>query len=169
MLIVNGSPHKNGDTAYIVNKVKEKLNGDIEEIFLYDKNIKPCMDCRYCWKQEGCNLKDDMEIIYKDDYDILVLASPVYMYNMTPPMFNLVTRLNWIWSNQFFLKKRVNLRKKRGILILVGGGSGEPKHALDTAKLIFKFLNADFDIKNDYLYSLHTNERLKIQEINVIL
>ena len=112
-------------------------------------------------------MKDDMEIIYKDDYNILVLASPVYMYNMTPPMFNLVTRLNWIWSNQFFLKKRVNLRKKRGILILVGGGSGEPKHALDTAKLIFKFLNADFNIKNDYLYSLHTNELSAKEDGNI--
>ncbi|MFR3875781.1 MAG: hypothetical protein ACLTYM_03380 [Clostridia bacterium] len=32
-------------------------------------------------------------------------------------------------------------------MVLTGGGSGEPKHALDTAKLIFKFLNSDFDSK----------------------
>lgn len=41
---------------------------------------------------------------------------------------------------------------------MVGGGTGEPKHALDTAKLVFKFLNADFDMEKDYIYSLHTNE-----------
>ena len=102
-----------------------------------------------------------MEKIYKDDYDILIVASPVYMYNVTPPMFSLVTRLNYIGRNKYFLdithKFKKKKEKKRGILVLAGGGSGEPKHALDTANLIFKFLNADFDIKKDYIYSLNTN------------
>ena len=80
------------------------------------------------------------------------------MYNMTPPMFNMVTRLNWIWSNQYFLNKEIVFKKKRGILVLAGGGSGEPRYALDMAKLVFKFLNADFDMEKDYIYSLHTNE-----------
>lgn len=31
-LILNGSPHKDGDTAYIVSKIKEKLEGEFEEI-----------------------------------------------------------------------------------------------------------------------------------------
>ena len=158
ILILNGSPHKDGNTAYMVSRIKEKLKGEIEEIYLYDENIKPCIDCKYCWKQEGCCIKDGMEKVYKDDYDILILASPVYMYNMTPPMFNMVTRLNWIWSNRYFLKKKIEFKKKIGILVLAGGGTGEPKHALDTAKLVFKFLNADFDMEKDYIYSLHTNE-----------
>ena len=51
-LTLNGSPHKDGDTAYIVSKIKEKLEGEIEEIYLYDENIKPCTDCKYCWKHE---------------------------------------------------------------------------------------------------------------------
>lgn len=46
-LIINSSPHKNGDTSYIVNQIKRKLNGEIEEIFPYFDNIKPCIDCRY--------------------------------------------------------------------------------------------------------------------------
>ena len=40
-LILNSSPHKNGDTAYKVNEIKKKLIGDIEEIFLYDAKISP--------------------------------------------------------------------------------------------------------------------------------
>lgn len=156
-LILNGSPHKNGDTSYIVNELKKKLDGEIEEIFLYNAKISPCVDCRYCWKNNGCAIKDDMVKIYKDDYDTLIIASPVYMYNVTPPMFSLLTRLNYIWSNKYFLDITHIFKKKRGILVLTGGGSGEPKHALDTANLIFKFLNADFDRKKDYIYSLNTN------------
>jgi multimeric flavodoxin WrbA len=87
MLILNGSPHSNGDTAYIIEKLKERINNKIEicELNAYKSNIKPCIDCRYCWKNEGCSINDDMKIIWDDDYDIIVVASPVYMYNVTPP------------------------------------------------------------------------------------
>lgn len=156
-LIINGSPHKNGDTSYIVNQIKRKLNGEIEEIFPYFDNIKPCIDCRYCWKEEGCAIKDDMEKIYKDDYDTIIVASPIYMFNVTPPLFSIITRLNAIWSNEYFLNKKYLFKEKQGILVLTGGGSGSPKHALEMAKLMFKFLNAKFDIEKKYIYSLNTN------------
>lgn len=159
ILILNGSPHKNGDTSYIVNEIKKKLQGEVEELFLYDAKISPCVDCRYCWKNNGCAIKDD--------YDILIIASPVYMYNVTPPMFSLLTRLNYIWSNKYFLDITHVFKKKRGILVLTGGGSGEPKHALDTAKLIFKFLNSDFDSKKDYIYSLNTNNIPAKEDIQI--
>jgi len=32
VLILNGSPHKDGDTAFIINQIKNKLEGEIEEI-----------------------------------------------------------------------------------------------------------------------------------------
>lgn len=59
ILILNGSPHKNGDTSYIVNEIKKKLQGEVEELFLYDAKISPGVDCRYCWKNNGCAIKDD--------------------------------------------------------------------------------------------------------------
>lgn len=167
ILILNGSPHKNGDTSYIINELKKKIDGEIDEIFLYNAKISPCIDCRYCWKNKGCSIKDDMEKITSDNYDILIVASPVYMYNVTPPMFSLLTRLNYIWSNEYFIKQNYNFRNKRGILILTGGGSGKPKHALDTAKLIFKFLNANFNIEKDYIYSLNTNNIPEKNDINL--
>lgn len=156
-LIINGSPHKNGDTAYIIEELKKKIDGEIEEIYAYYDDIKPCIDCRYCWKNEGCAIKDKMEVIFKDDYDLLVIASPIYMYNVTPPLFSIITRLNMIWSNKFFLKKEYNFREKQGLLVLTGGGNGEPKHAIEMAELTFKMLNAKFDIEKNYIYSLNTN------------
>lgn len=157
VLIINGSPHKNGDTSYILKEIKGKINGEIEEVFAYFDNIKPCIDCRYCWKNEGCAIKDKMEIIYKDDYDVIIIASPVYMYNVTPPLFSIITRLNMIWSNEYFLNKPYKFKQKQGFLVLTGGGTGEPKHAIEMAQLLFQFLNAKFDIYKDYIYSLNTN------------
>ena len=103
-LIINGSPHRNGNTSYITKKIKEKFNCQVEEIYPYFDKISPCIDCHYCQKNEGCHLKDDMEKIYRDDYDLLILASPVHFYNLTPPMLSVVTRLNMIWCN--IMKKK---------------------------------------------------------------
>lgn len=166
-LILNGSPHKNGDTSYIVNELKKKIDGEIEEIFLYDAKLSPCIDCRYCWKNKGYSIKDDMQKINNDDYDLLIIASPVYFYNVTPPMFSLLTRLNYIWSNKHFLDITHTFKNKRGILVLTGGGGGEPKHALDTVNLIFKYLNAEFDSEKDYIYSLNTDNVSAKDDINV--
>ena len=159
VLILNGSPHQNGDTSYIINAIKNKLPSNIEyeEINAYKDNIQPCADCRYCWENKGCSTKDKMNIIAKDDYDIVIIASPIYMSYVTPPLFAIITRLNYIWSNEYFLKIPNKMKNKRGILILTGGGDGAPKNAISIAKIAFKFLNASFDLEKDYIYSLNTN------------
>ncbi|HOZ89231.1 MAG TPA: flavodoxin family protein [Bacilli bacterium] len=157
-LIINGSPHKNGDIKAMIDKVKQKLPNDTkyEELDLYIDSIKPCIDCRYCWQNIGCAIKDKMSIIYEDDYDLLIVASPIYMYNVTPPLFSLITRLNYIWSNKHFLNYKNKFRSKQGIIILAGGGSGAPRHALEMINLMFSLLNVNFNSCN-YLYSLNTN------------
>ena len=39
MLILNGSPHSNGDTAYIIEKLKERINNKIEICELHTNPI----------------------------------------------------------------------------------------------------------------------------------
>ena len=62
-----------------------------------------------------------------------------------------------IWSNKHFLNKIHKFKPKQGVLVLTGGGDDSPKHAIDMAKLMFKCLNAKFDIDKNYIYSLNTN------------
>ena len=159
VLILNGSPRPNGDTAYILEALKSKFPCETEFVSLdtYAANIYPCNDCRYCWEKEGCCMKDDMEILWKDDYDVLVIASPLYMSFVTPPLFSVISRLNYIWSNRYFLKIPGRMKQKKGILILAGGGDGSPDPAINIAKAAFRFLNAEFDPASDYIRSLNTN------------
>ena len=159
VLILNGSPHNNGDTAYIINKLKEKLSVDteFEEINAYNDEIKPCLDCRSCWKNKGCSISDKMDLVLKDDYEVLVIASPIYISYVTPPLFSIFTRLNFIWCNKYFINVSNDFKRKKGILILVGGGDGSPDNAINISMNTFKKLNADFDIERDYIYSLQTN------------
>ncbi len=63
------------------------------------------------------------------------------------------------WCNKHFLNKQYDSKPKKGILILTGGDSGKPDNAIDSAKLIFKILNANFDINKDYIFTLNTNSQ----------
>ena len=98
-----------------------------------------------------------MDMLLKDDYDVLIIASPLYMSFVTPPLFSVISRLNFIWSNRFFLNISKKMKAKKGVLILTGGGDGSPDPAISVAKTAFHFLNAGFDPALDCVQSLNTN------------
>jgi hypothetical protein len=76
---------------------------------------------------------------------------------VTPPLFSAISRLNFIWSNHFFLKTSKEMKAKKGVLILTGGGDGSPDPAISIAKTAFHFLNASFNPALDCIQSLNTN------------
>ena len=43
-LIINSSPHKNGNTSFLANLLSKKLKGETDIVFLSDINFKSC-----CW------------------------------------------------------------------------------------------------------------------------
>jgi multimeric flavodoxin WrbA len=86
-LIINGSPHKMGQTAFILEKMNSLLiqKGFETKIFFLDEmNINGCKGCFSCQKQGVCSQKDDMEQIYAelDHSDLLVVGTPIYMWQM---------------------------------------------------------------------------------------
>lgn len=57
----------------------------------------------------------------------------------------------------------------RGILVLVGGGGeGSSDNAISISRVAFRFLNVDFDIENDYFYTLNTNNTPAVKDENII-
>ena len=40
VLLVNGSPHKNGNTSFLANLLSKKLKGETDIVFLNDINFK---------------------------------------------------------------------------------------------------------------------------------
>ena len=65
-LIFDGSPHRNGDTAAMIEAFCTELGGDVERVRAYELQgkIAACVDCRACWKKPGCAIKDGMQEIY---------------------------------------------------------------------------------------------------------
>jgi multimeric flavodoxin WrbA len=141
-LILNGSPRKNGDTSFLLSILKEELNHEVAEISAYFDGIKPCVDCRACQKSKGCAIDDKMRLIYDDDFDNVVIASPIYISNLTPPLFDIASRFQAYYCAKRFLKDGFAPKKKKAAMILVGGGDGSALEAIRLSNWIFKNLNA---------------------------
>ena len=72
-LIINGSPRLHGNTVALIDELKRHLEGEVIELSAFRSNIAPCVDCRGCWKTARCVVRDDMEVIYGDDFDNVVI------------------------------------------------------------------------------------------------
>lgn len=144
-LILNGSPRKQGDTAALLKRLRARLDGEIVQLNAYDGTISPCNDCRFCWKNPTCRIQDAMDVVYRDDYQRVIIASPIYLHNLTGPLLSLASRLQLYYARSHIQKKPLPIKKKAGALILTGGGNGSPEGAMLSAACIFSLLGASFD------------------------
>lgn len=147
-LILNGSPRRHGDTAALLSVLKEHLYDEIIELRAYDAAIRPCIDCRCCWKRPGCVIQDDMNTLYADDFDTVVIAAPVYISTLPGPMMNIASRFQVYYAARRFLQSPPPIRPKQAALLLVGGGDGSPDAAIALAKSMFRFMNAALEPNN---------------------
>jgi len=99
--ILMGSPRHDGNTAELLKIfLDENREMGIEQdvIWLYDRDIRPCIGCKTCQNVKGelgCIHEDDFRAIYDSiqSSDVLVLATPIYSWFCTPPMKALMDRL----------------------------------------------------------------------------
>jgi len=81
-LIFNGSPRIHGDSSSLIQLVTEKIDGEYRMVNAYRCDISPCVDCRYCWKNSGCAIKDEMQDVYQfiQECDNILIASLLYFF-----------------------------------------------------------------------------------------
>jgi multimeric flavodoxin WrbA len=143
-LIINGSPRKNGDSMTLINEMTKYLNGEVKFVHTYYDNISPCIDCRYCWKNDGCSINDEMQEVYKllDEVDNVILASPLYFSELTGKLLSFASRLQYFYVSRRIRKDtNFKLKKKNGVLIITGGGDKLTEPAITTANFIFGQIN----------------------------
>ena len=100
IVILNGSPRKKGNTSALVQAFREGAESSgntVTEFFLDSMDIHGCKGC-FCGhsgKECPCVQKDDMAQIYPavKDCDVVVLASPLYYWNMSGQLRTAVDRL----------------------------------------------------------------------------
>ena len=142
-LILNGSPRKNGDTAAMLAVLKAGLAGSCKEVSCYYDDISPCIDCRCCKAERRCPIDDDMQDVYRyiEECDNVVIASPIYFNELTGKLLDTASRLQMYFSARFFRNEDAGIRPKKGGVILVGGGDGDPQKAYSTARILLHHIN----------------------------
>ncbi|MBQ8783662.1 MAG: flavodoxin family protein [Clostridia bacterium] len=143
-LIINGSPRKDGDTVGLIELLIKQLNGEYEIVDAYYSDISACRDCRYCWNYDGCSINDEMSEIYNYlvDCDNVVIASPIYFSQPTGKLLDVCSRFQTYFAAKKFRNQKASLKPKRGAVILVGGGDGNPQDAYRTACSLLHHINA---------------------------
>ena len=83
---MQGSPRKNGNTKQFSALFIDELqaNGvDVQEEWIYDKELKPCLGCGVCQDrtgQLGCVHEDDFARLVEQmlEADVTVFSTPIY-------------------------------------------------------------------------------------------
>lgn len=84
VLLINGSPKKEGNTFLALSEVEKTLQNNGIETKIISIGIKPvqgCIACNKCYELGRCVFKDDLyENIHENlkDADGLIIGSPVY-------------------------------------------------------------------------------------------
>lgn len=141
-LIINGSPRRDGNTVSLLQELKAHLEGEVIELSAFYSNIAPCVDCRGCWETAACVVHDEMQVIYDDDFDNVVVASPVYYGTLPGSVLSLMSRLQPWHAAAYFLKRPLTPKPKRSAAILTAGGKGNQERAHHHLRALFKMLNA---------------------------
>lgn len=163
-LILNGSPRALGDTVSLVNEVITGLDGEYKLVNAYQCGISPCVDCRYCWENEGCAVKDEMQEVYSyiQECDNILIASPIYFSELTGKLLDVGSRLQTYFCARYFRKTDPIAKQKRGAVILVGGGDGRIDKPYETACTLLHHMNC-YNI-HPVVFSHDTNTRPAIAD-----
>jgi multimeric flavodoxin WrbA len=106
----------------------EECGADVTRIYLRDRHVEFCTNCRACTQQEGsrrgaCPLADDMDAILDqlEQSDAIVLACPVNFGTVTAVMKRFTERLvcyaYWPWGTAG-PKIRNEHRDKRAVIVV---------------------------------------------------
>jgi len=151
ILGIQGSPRKKGNTEALLSAFMDtaKQNGaETKIINVYKQQINPCIECSMCETKGICSIQDEMS---QDIYpllrraDIVVLASPIFFYNVTAPLKALIDRTQSFWARKYRLNMEDPRRKHRkGFLLAIGATKGKNlfQGTIATAKYFFDAIGA---------------------------
>jgi multimeric flavodoxin WrbA/protein-tyrosine-phosphatase len=154
VLGLQGSPRKKGNTEFLLSLFMEesrKWGAETRVIDACNMHIEPCREYTTCEKKGFCPIKDDMDAeIYPllRRAEVVVLASPVFFYNVTAQLKALIDRSQTLWSRKYRLNMTdPNRKMRRGFVLCQGATKGKNLFVgVDlTAKYFFDAVGASFE------------------------
>ena len=98
IVIFNGSPRMDGNTATLLNLIAKGARdhgAEVKFYTLFKMKFMACQSCFACRMNDDCVIKDELhEALQKvKTADAVVIGSPIYHMQMTGPVKNLYDRL----------------------------------------------------------------------------
>ena len=122
VLLINGSPHKEGNTAFALQQMREifQQNGiETETMEVGSAVIRGCVGCGSCYKTHKCVFDDLVNKVAEklDSADGIVVGSPVYYASPNGTLLSFLDRL-------FYSTGHIDKRMKVGASIVCARRGG---------------------------------------------
>ena len=137
IVIIHGQSHE-GSTCHIARMLAEKLQGEVREFFLPKDFGEFCRGCTACIvKEASCcphyaKLRPLTEAI--DAADVIIMASPVYVYHATGAMKAFLDHYGYRWMVH---RPDARMFRKQAICIATAAGAGMGSTIKDMADSAF--------------------------------
>ena len=136
-VIINGTNHK-GSTEHIARGIAEKIGGEITEFFLPKDFGEFCLGCTNCFmkSEDKCPHYQKLLPITKsiEEADVVILASPVYVYHATGAMKAFLDHYGWLWMAH---RPQEYMFKKQGVCVTTAAGAGMKSTIKDMSDNLF--------------------------------
>lgn len=153
ILGIYGSPRREGNTDILLRELLrgcKDMGAEVEEVFLRDLKITPCLEIYACRIDGKCPIPDDMQSLYPKlvEADGIALASPVFFYAVGAHVKAVIDRCQAMWAKKYLLKQPIapGRTQRKGVFLSVGGSKGEKifDGPLLTMKYFFDALDMNF-------------------------
>ncbi len=152
IIAIYGSPRRNGNSAALLKQAvagARREGAHVEEVFLRDFKISPCLEIYNCIKTGECAIRDDFpEILAKLEASSgIMLASPIFFYTVSAHTKIFMDRCQSLWVRKYWIDKQVfgkTPESRKGLFISVGATEGKKLFdgAILTVKYFFDVLDA---------------------------
>jgi len=174
ILVLNGSPKKNGNTAKLVEWFAEGARsnrGKVEIICVASLKFKSngCTSCRRCQKTKAyeCVINDDAKDVLKKiaKADTIVFATPLYFYGPSAQLKLIIDRMFSLYKwNNAANTFETPMRGKSMLLLL----SAYEDVGLDIVETTFKLIADYSDMKFRSLLVPNAKESAEINKLKGI-
>ncbi|MGN0630609.1 MAG: flavodoxin family protein [Ruminococcus sp.] len=136
-VIIHGQSHK-GSTYHIAHGLAEKIGGEITEFFLPRDFGEFCVGCTMCFSETEKKCPHYSKLLplteAMDSADVIILASPVYVFHATGAMKAFLDHYGYRWLVH---SPESSMFRKQGVCISTAAGGGMKSANKDMADSLF--------------------------------
>ena len=115
ILIITGSPRKNGNSNFLVDNFIKGAQEKGHQIFRFDsafKKVHTCIACNKCGMNGDCIFNDDFNYVRENlvDSDMVVFATPMYYFGISAQIKTVIDRF-------YAINGKIHIPKKTALIM----------------------------------------------------